>query len=354
MNRQAPRHWQTRNGTALLLYPLSLLFRLLVALRRQCFKRGLFGQCTATVPVVVVGNLTVGGAGKTPLVMSLVEQLQMRGWRPGIVSRGYGGKASQSAMLVTADTLAEQAGDEALMMSRRTGVPVAVGARRAAAVSLLTDRHDCNVIVCDDGLQHYALARQFELCVIDTQAGVGNGWCLPAGPLREPVSRLRQVDAVVYSGGLPERRSKGVGLFSAPDSAAILQRLSNDSGAPMHGAYQLRVEAVVNLCNPDRTRSLTDFCIDNIHAIAAIGRPDKFFQQLRAAGLDITEHAFADHHQFQPTDVEFGDDKAVLMTEKDSVKCAAWARPNHWYVKVVAELDGGIVGAVHDGIRPLL
>jgi tetraacyldisaccharide 4'-kinase len=354
VNRQAPRYWQTRNGTALLLYPFSLLFRLLAALRRQGYNLGLFSQFTAHVPVVVVGNLTVGGAGKTPLVMSLVEQLQRRGWRPGIVSRGYGGEASQSALLVTANTTAEQAGDEALMMSKRTGVPVAVCARRAAAVSLLTSQHDCNVIVCDDGLQHYALARQFELCVIDSQAGVGNGWCLPAGPLREPVSRLKKVDAVVYSGGLPERLSTGSGVFAAPDSTSIFKKLSRYRGAPMQGAYQLRVEAVVNLSNPDRIGSLADFSADNVHAVAAIGRPDKFFQQLRSAGLDITEHAFADHHQFQPQDLEFGDDNAVLMTEKDSVKCAAWARPNHWYVKVVAELDSGIVDAVHDGIHPLL
>ena len=196
---RAPGYWQSRRGVALLLYPFSLLFRWLVWLRRLAFRYGILYSTNASVPVVVVGNLTVGGAGKTPLVISLVEQLQQRGWHPGVVSRGYGGN-EVAPTLVTAAADHTDVGDEALMLSRRTGVPVAVSAKRVAAVELLTTGQSCNVIVSDDGLQHYALGRQLEICVIDIDAGLGNGWCLPAGPLREPPSRLREVDLIVYSG----------------------------------------------------------------------------------------------------------------------------------------------------------
>ncbi len=366
---RAPGYWQSRRGVALLLYPFSLLFRWLVWLRRLGFRYGILYSTNASVPVVVVGNLSVGGAGKTPLVISLVEQLQQRGWHPGVVSRGYGG-SEVAPTLVTAASDYTDVGDEALMLSRRTGVPVAVSAKRVAAVELLTTGQSCNVIVSDDGLQHYALGRQLEICVIDIDAGLGNGWCLPAGPLREPPSRLREVDLIVYSGtahkvnvnqGVRKTIANLLGQSTDAYCGAVSDStLGSTSGssvdsqsdrshtAPIQAAYTLRVECVVNLQTPSLRKSLADFSDAQVHAVAAIGRPDKFFRQLRAAGLDIVEHAFADHHAFQESDLVFNDGLDVLMTEKDSVKCEAWAQRNFWTVNVAAELDSGIVDAVID------
>ena len=366
---RAPGYWQSRRGVALLLYPFSLLFRWLVWLRRLGFRYGILHSTNASVPVVVVGNLSVGGAGKTPLVISLVEQLQQRGWHPGVVSRGYGGN-EVAPTLVTAAADHTDVGDEALMLSRRTGVPVAVSAKRVAAVELLTTGQSCNVIVSDDGLQHYALGRQLEICVIDIDAGLGNGWCLPAGPLREPPSRLREVDLIVYSGtahkvnvnqGVRKTIANLLGQSTDAYCGAVSDStLGSTSGssvdsqsdrshtAPIQAAYTLRVECVVNLQTPSLRKSLADFSDVQVHAVAAIGRPDKFFRQLRAAGLDIIEHAFADHHAFQESDLVFNDGLDVLMTEKDSVKCEAWAHRNFWTVNVTAELDSGIVDAVVD------
>lgn len=366
MNLRAPGYWQSRRGIALLLYPLSLLFRLLVWLRRLGFRYGLKQVATASAPVIVVGNLSVGGAGKTPLVIALVEHLQTSGWRPAIVSRGYGGSEAAPTLVDNASAHSV-VGDEALMLARRTGVPVAVCAKRADAAALLTADSGCNVIVSDDGLQHYALARQLEICVIDATAGLGNGWCLPAGPLREPPSRLREVDLIVYSGvaGNSDRRktvrdsiaqwlaqsapvasTTGASTTGASTTGASTTATSTTVVKPEQYTYKLRVEEVANLREPSLCRNLADFSGGRVHAVAGIGQPDKFFRQLRAAGLNIIEHAFADHHLFQESDLTFGDGLDVLMTEKDSVKCEAWAPRNFWSVKVVAELDSGIVDAV--------
>ena len=366
---RAPGYWQSRRGIALLLYPFSLLFRWLVWLRRLGFRYGLLQSTNATVPVVVVGNLTVDGAGKTPLVISLVEQLQQRGWQPGVVSRGYGG-SEVAPTLVTSAADHFEVGDEALMLSRRTGVPVAVSNKRVAAVELLTTGQNCNVIVSDDGLQHYALGRQLEICVIDIDTGLGNGWCLPAGPLREPPSRLHEVDLIVYSGTthnvnvsqsvrktIANVLGQSANGYCVPVSDSTLVSTSDSSvdsqsarshAAPIQAAYTLRVECVINLQAPSLRKSLADFSEVQVHAVAAIGRPNKFFRQLRAAGLDIIEHAFPDHHAFHESDLVFNDGLDVLMTEKDSVKCEAWAHHNFWTVNVAAELDSGIVDAVLD------
>ena len=375
MKLQAPAYWQRRGAIAVLLYPLSLVFRVLVWLRRQSFQHGLKKRTTASVPVIVVGNISVGGAGKTPLVIALAEQLADLGRAPGIVSRGYGGSET-AATLVNVKAVPEVVGDEALMIARRTGMPVAVCAKRADAVQLLTDQCNCDVILSDDGLQHYALNRQLEICVIDARAGLGNGWCLPAGPLREPPVRLQDVDLVVYSGSEQEvasdsdvrravsgflRRSTvsstcirapGAAPGAAPGTApgTTSETTGRVNTKPFEAAYTLQVEAAINLADSARQCSLAEFAGQQINAVAAIGRPQKFFDQLRRYGLSINEHAFSDHHVFRASDLAFNDGLPVLMTEKDSVKCDAFADDNLWYVRVVADLDNGIVDAVMDGI----
>lgn len=261
------------------------------------------------VPVIVVGNLTAGGSGKTPLVIALVEALRARGFRPGVVSRGYGGTDNGPLLL---DDLPDPAavGDEPCLIRRRAGVEVAIGRDRAAAARLLLER-GVDLVVADDGLQHAALARDVEICVIDGQRRFGNGWLLPAGPLREPLSRLVGIGLRVCNGG-------------SPQAGEIPMRLVGDVAVP--------VERTAT------TRPLSSFTGSRVHAVAAIGNPGRFFDGLRAHGIDVVEHAFADHHAFVADDLAFDDGVPVLMTEKDAVKCVRFATPLHWCVPVRALL----------------
>jgi tetraacyldisaccharide 4'-kinase len=262
--------------------------------------------------VVVVGNLSVGGTGKTPLVCWLVAHLQERGFTPGVVTRGYGGSSREVRRISAADDPLI-VGDESVLLARRTGAPVAIGRDRPAAAQLLTSA-GCNVIVSDDGLQHYAWARDCEVVVIDGDRRFGNGWLLPAGPLRETPARLKAADAVVVNGGRPL----------------------------LAGALSMRLEAkhAVKLVGGG-VQTLTSLSGRSIHAIAGIGNPERFFNMLRARGIEVTGHPLADHARISPRDIEFGDAKPVLMTEKDAVKCAAFAGQQHWYVPVTACFDGG-------------
>ncbi|HEX5306387.1 MAG TPA: tetraacyldisaccharide 4'-kinase, partial [Dyella sp.] len=255
-----------------------------------------------------------GGTGKTPLTLALVDALVARGWRPGVVSRGYGGTQREPALLGD-DPDPAQFGDEPCLI-RASGVPVAVGRDRPAAAALLLDA-GCNVVIADDGLQHYALARDVEICVIDGDRRFGNGRLLPAGPLREPLSRLRRVDFRVCNGAAGE------------------------------GEYAMHLEggAAVSLTDGS-TRPLASFVGSPVHAVAAIGHPDRFFDSLRAQGLDIVGHAFADHHAFVPDDLAIAGDGPLLMTDKDAIKCRRFARPGWWRVPVCAVLDGGFIDAL--------
>jgi tetraacyldisaccharide 4'-kinase len=270
------------------------------------------------VPVIVVGNITVGGTGKTPLVIALVEALRARGHRPGVVSRGYGAN-DDIPRLLDAESNVAQVGDEPLLIFEATDAPVAVGRDRVEAGRLLLAHHDCDVIVADDGLQHYPLLRNVEICVIDGERRFGNGLLLPAGPLREPISRLESVDFLVCNGG--EARA---------------------GEAPM----RLAGDTAVALLDSAKRKLLSDFSGQRVHAIAGIGNPARFFDALRAAGIDVVEHAFPDHHAFGAVDLDFGDDAPVLMTSKDAVKCRAFARPDYWQVPVVAVLPETFFDAV--------
>jgi len=249
-------------------------------------------------PVIVVGNIAVGGTGKTPVVQGLVEALRAQGWRPGVVSRGYGGRGGDGPLRVTAEGDAAVTGDEPLLIHLRTGVPVMVGADRVAAARALLASGEVDVIVSDDGLQHYRLGRDVELCVVDGQRGLGNGARLPAGPLREPESRLREVDHVLVNGG------------DWVPAAVAWSRFQLQPGVP----YRLDGGEAPSTLAAWRGR--------RVHAVAGIGNPQRFFDTLRDAGMTVVPHAFPDHHAYDGRDLPSPDPGCpVLMTEKDAVKC---------------------------------
>jgi len=279
-------------------------------MRRLAYLLRLLPSARAGIPVVAIGNLTVGGSGKTPLAIHVAELLQAKGWSPAIVSRGYGGTVRAPRAVSLASDPAE-VGDEPVLMARRAGCPVWVGADRAAVAVRLRDEHpDCDVIVLDDGLQHYGLRRDLEIAVVDARA-FGNGFMLPAGPLREPRTRLWSVDAVVAHG------------THAVQGYAM--RLEGDEA---HRATDAR-----------ERRKLQSFAGERVHAVAGIGDPNRFFLHLSTFGVKLVPHPFPDHHPFRERDLEFGDGAPVLMTEKDAVKCKRFARPQHWVLPVRAVPD---------------
>ncbi len=307
--------WYRIRPAHLVLLPLGMLFGIVVAVRRWLYRVGGLHCVRMRVPVIVVGNITVGGTGKTPSVLWLVDCLQEHGYRPGIVTRGYGG--SQDLQEVRPDSDPARAGDESVLLAKRAGVPIFAGRDRAQAALALLAAHPCrNIVVSDDGLQHYALARDIEVAVVDGQRRFGNGWLLPAGPLREPVRRLGSVDAVLVHGD-----SK----LPAVRVPQFLAKLTGDS-------FQ-------NLLNPDFRVAAADLRDHALHAIAGIGNPQRFFAQLQRMGLTFRAHPFPDHFKFSADDLAFAGDDIVLMTEKDAVKCSAFARENWWCLPVEADVD---------------
>lgn len=310
------QHWQRLTPVSALLYPLSLMFRGAITVRRAAYSTHLAKTVRLPVPVVVVGNITVGGTGKTPLVLWVADFLAQNGMRPGIISRGYG-SAVHAAREVLPTAGPASVGDEPLLLAQRSNCPVWIGADRVAAARGLIDANpDCNVIVSDDGLQHYRLGRKVEIAVIDGARGLGNGLLLPAGPLREPPSRLREVDAVVIHGApRPIDRKKN----------AVNMRLEG---------REFR-----SLLNPEHVVGPEHFQGQRVHAVAGIGHPPRFFAHLEALGLTFEAHAFPDHHAYTGHDFAFADADVVLMTEKDAVKCASFASEKHWALRVDAVPD---------------
>jgi tetraacyldisaccharide 4'-kinase len=317
LERRLTQLWYGGGAGAALLQPLAWLYGALVAMRRHAYRAGWLQAQRVGRPVVVVGNLTVGGTGKTPLTVWLARELAAAGVRAGIVSRGYGGRGGGGPRPVLPGADWHEVGDEPLILARRSACPTMVGADRVAAARALVPQVE--VILADDGLQHLRLARDCEIMVIDGMRGFGNGRLLPAGPLREPAARLLQADVVVVNG-----RSE----HAAP--AAQLPRATL--------GMVLAAQDAVGIGGAARTRPLADFRGQRVHAVAGIGNPARFFALLRAHGLEICEHPFPDHHALVAAELEFGDRAPVLMTEKDAVKCGSFADPRLWYVPVVAQL----------------
>jgi tetraacyldisaccharide 4'-kinase len=302
--------WYGGNPVYWLLWPFGFVYRELVGIRRFAYRKRWVRTIDVGLPVIAVGNLTTGGTGKTPLVIWLARELGKRGYRIGIVCRGYRGGASDWPRAVDAASDAEAVGDEALLLATRTGCPVFAGPDRAAAAAALIRANTLDVVLSDDGLQHYRLRRAFEIVVIDGTRGFGNGLCLPAGPLREPITRLREADAVVVNGGQFERS----------------------------GAMHASVRAVgVRELGTGAERQLTDFEGRSVHAVAAIGNPGRFFDLLSEHGLNVDPRPFADHAVLTRDDLSFGDDWPIMLTEKDAVKCEALNIGNVW--SVVTELS---------------
>jgi tetraacyldisaccharide 4'-kinase len=320
-----PVAWTRVTWLTYLLAPLAGLFLAAVSLRRLLYQTHIVRSERMPVPVIVVGNISVGGTGKTPLVLWLATRLRAAGYRPGIISRGYGGTA-RGPQAVLKDSDAAHAGDEPVLLARRSGCAVWIGRNRpAAARALIHANPECNVIISDDGLQHYRLARDVEIAVIDAARGHGNGWMLPAGPLREPPSRLSSVDAVVVRGGA-----------NAP-------RLSD---APPYYGMTLACTGLCNLRHASRREAPGHFKGLRVHAVAGIGNPQQFFDTLTHLGIAHTAHAFADHHPYSAQDLAFGDCDAIVMTEKDAVKCARYATERHWVLPVEADIDDALARAV--------
>ncbi|CNF30428.1 tetraacyldisaccharide 4'-kinase [Yersinia frederiksenii] len=305
------RIWSGKSWLYLLLLPLSWLYGAITWLIRTSYTLGLRSAWRAPVPVIIVGNLTAGGNGKTPVVIWLVEQLQLRGYRVGIVSRGYGGKSDVYPLLLSHEITTSQAGDEPVLIFQRTGAPVAVSPKRSEAVKALLKCHELDFIITDDGLQHYALQRDFELVVIDGVRRFGNGWWLPAGPMRERAGRLRSVDAVITNGGI------------AAAGEIPMQLVARDA---------------INLVTGER---LPVQQLHHVIAMAGIGHPPRFFATLSSLGIEPkNEYAFADHQDYSLAQLSplTSGPQILLMTEKDAVKCRAFAQPNWWYLPVDAQL----------------
>ena len=304
------RSWDGWHPLTILLLPLTGLFCLLVWLRRLAYRWGWLSSQRLSVPVVIVGNISVGGTGKSPLVIWMAQRLIERGLRPGIILRGYGGSAGSQPTEVTRESSAAEVGDEAVMIKRRVRCPVYVGSRRVDTGRRLLAEQDCDLILSDDGLQHYALERDLEIVVIDGKRRFGNGLCLPAGPLREPRGRLREADLMVVNGD--------------PRSGELSMRVCADEAVSL---------------SQGESRPLAGFAGDSLHAVAGIGYPERFFTTLREAGLQPECHPFPDHYPYTADDFRAISGQTVLMTEKDGVKCEQFASPGFWTVPATAHPD---------------
>jgi tetraacyldisaccharide 4'-kinase len=313
------RLWYGPRWMSVPLWPLAWLFRAVVSIRQLLHRAGLLRAQRVSVPVVVVGNITVGGAGKTPVAGWLARGLALRGYRVGVVLRGYGGSASHLVQVVTAGSDPREVGDEAVVHALGGPHVVVTGADRVAAARRAV-AEGAEIVVCDDGLQHLRLARDYEVAVVDAARGLGNGQLLPAGPLREPPGRLESVDAVVFT-------QRG-----GPTQPALTVR------RPLTVTARLTLGDAVNVSSGER-RALDSFHGRAVHAAAGIGHPEAFFEALRSAGLEVMGHALADHAALDPGRLPFPAGATVLMTAKDAVKCRSFAGADWWFVELGVHLE---------------
>lgn len=319
------RVWYEGAKSGWVLLPLSGLYWLIFKLRSLLYRRGVFQTQNAHVPVIVVGNITAGGTGKTPTVIWLANELRAKGYSPGVVSRGYGGSQSGTSMRVDIDSDASVVGDEPVLLARRGRCPVVVDSDRVRAAEMLVD-DGVDVIIADDGLQHLRLQREFEICVVDGERGLGNRRLLPAGPLREGPERLASVDQVLVNG---------------------------DTDIPDAIAFEL-VATDASRLNGSLARPLKGFRDTTVHAVAGIGNPKRFFDLLRTYGVQVIEHSLQDHAVLRKADLEFGDDFNVFMTEKDAVKLGRGLSDKYWFVPVDLSMDAVIVNELVEKIESRL
>ena len=327
-----------------LLLPISWFFRVIAFLRRIYLQR-FVATSSLDVPVIVVGNISVGGTGKTPLLIALVQKLQQQGYRPGVISRGYGGKASEYPFMVTSESSAAEVGDEPLLLAQYS--PVIVDPDRYRAAKLLLQQTDCDLILSDDGLQHYRLPRDIEIVVVDATRGFGNGQCLPAGPLREPIGRLQSVDFIIANKSSPEGSYKENYQFCIEPKK--LRHLSSGKEIDLHVGME--------------KESLDKQCIDKIaeqgewtgghkvHAVAGIGNPQRFVTTLEELGFEAELHSWPDHHNFSGEELNFDDDLPVIITAKDAVKCVGVKNEKVWVLDVSAEPGDVFVDAVIEKLK---
>jgi len=331
--RKTPAYWYEDSPVPLAARLLAPVYAAVVALRRALYRRGWRRRHAVPVPVVVVGNITAGGTGKTPLTIALVEKLREAGWNPGVASRGYGREQPGTPRWIEPGTPVELAGDEPTLIAWKTGARVRVDADRVAAAKALVET-GCDIVVCDDGLQHYRLARDVEIEVVDGKRRYGNGRMIPAGPLREPAARARECDFRVVNAG---EASADAGPM-APGFGEWQMRLRLDEAQPLGGG---------------RARPLAGFAGQRVHAVAGIAHPERFFDMLRARGIGVVPHAFADHQRYAVSDFEFGSQLPVLMTEKDAVKCRAFADEWMFSVPLRADLPAAFWVALLDRLGKL-
>jgi tetraacyldisaccharide 4'-kinase len=322
MEQRLSELWYREDPGSGPLQPLAWLYGVLVRARRAAFAAGWARSTDVGVPVVVLGNLTVGGTGKTPLTIWLAGQLKARGFAVGIVSRGYGRSGAGEPRDVGASSDWRQVGDEPVLLARRTGCDTVVAADRVAGARRLAQR-GAQVILADDGLQHLRLARSCEVLLIDGARGFGNGRLLPAGPLRERPTRPLRADVVVVNGAATHG---SLARWLRPDEALTMQLVAQEA---------------VGLGGQQPPQPLSVWQGRRVHAVAGIGNPARFFRELRGRGIEVIEHAFPDHHSFRASELAFADDLPVLMTEKDAVKCTQFASARLWYVPVTAHFSDG-------------
>ncbi|MDQ8038796.1 MAG: tetraacyldisaccharide 4'-kinase [Rickettsiella sp.] len=311
--------WKNKNFIAYLLWPFSLLYRLIIFFRGKLYQFHIKKITLFSVPIIVIGNITVGGSGKTPLLIEIAQFLKNKGWRPGVISRGYMGKTDHYPCRVHMNSNPREVGDEPLLIAQATGCPTLVDPERSRGIKTLLGKTNCNIVLSDDGLQHLALGRDIEIAVVDGQRRFGNGFCLPAGPLREPLSRLKKVDFIVSKGKAAKLNEYEMLLI--PDHF-----------------YQL--------IQPQNKKNLGFFYGKKLHVVAGIGNPDQFFSSLRTLGLTFIEHPFPDHHFFKPNDFNYGNEAIIIMTEKDAVKCTGLVDTRLWCLRSKTKLDESFFDAL--------